>query len=314
VEFDVGRNPWSVLAVAATGHASVAGARRRGELCATMIDIRLGATFRSGRRPSANADLVRALASGQYLSSSDVAVQARGAGLVVRPGWRAVGLAVDLPLPSSLRPGLHATVEAARSVFGVSLVAEMDREFVVATTVRPSELRARLTTFADALARELGAAGGPSAVRVSAGPMVGDAAGLARSLPAALAALHLSRRLGLRSRTVLASDLGVYHLLSKVADDVELERFVQEQLGPLLEQDARHGSDLVQTLDAYLEAGLAKTAAARALGIRRQTLYGRLERISRLLGGLDIEARQARTALDLALVSWRMRASAVTGR
>jgi purine catabolism regulator len=285
VEFDVGRNPWSVLAVAATDHATVAGARRRAELCATMIDIRLGATFRSGRRPSANADLV----------------QARVAGLVVRPGWRAVGLAVDLRLPSSLRPGLHATVEAARSVFGVSLVAEMDREFVVATTVRPSELRSRLTTFADALAHELGATVGPSAVRVSAGPMVADA-------------LHLARRLSLGSRTVLASDLGVYHLLSNVADDVELERFVQEQLGPLLEHDARHGSDLVQTLDAYLEAGLGKTAAAQALGIRRQTLYARLERISLLLGGLDIEARQARTALDLALVSWRMRASAVTGR
>jgi len=155
---------------------------------------------------------------------------------------------------------------------------------------------------------------GPSAVRVSAGPTVADAAGLARSLPAAVDALHLARRLGLGSRTVLASDLGVYHLLSSVAADVELERFVQEQLGPLLEQDARHGSDLLLTLDAYLEAGLAKTAAAQALGIRRQTLYGRLERISRLLGGLDIDARQARTALDLALVSWRMRASAVSGR
>ncbi|HEV7875240.1 MAG TPA: PucR family transcriptional regulator ligand-binding domain-containing protein [Nocardioides sp.] len=314
VEFDVGRSPWSVLAVAAADHSALAGARRRAELCARMIDIRLGATFRSGKRPSANADLVRALASGEYLSSSDIAVQARGAGLVLRSGWGAVGLAVDLRLPSSLRPGLHATVEAARSVFGVSLVAEMDREFVVATTVRPAELRSRLTTFADALARELGATVGPSAVRVSAGPLVGDVAGLARSLPAALEALHLARRLGLGSRTVLASDLGVYHLLSNVADDVELERFVQEQLGPLLEQDARHGSDLVLTLDAYLEAGLAKTAAAQALGIRRQTLYSRLERISRLLGGLDIEARQARTALDLALVSWRMRASAVTGR
>jgi purine catabolism regulator len=199
-------------------------------------------------------------------------------------------------------------------VFGVSLVAELDREFVVATTVRPAELRPRLSTFADALARELGATVGPSAVRVSAGPMVGDAAGLARSLPAAVEALHLARRLSLGSRTVLASDLGVYHLLSNVAADVELERFVQEQLGPLLEQDARHGSDLVLTLDAYLEAGLGKTAAAQSLGIRRQTLYGRLERISRLLGGLDLDARQARTALDLALVSWRMRASAVTGR
>jgi purine catabolism regulator len=314
VEFDVGRAAWAVLALAADDEGAVAGVRRRAELCATMIDIRLGATFRAGHRPGADADLVRTLASGQYLSSSDIAVQARGAGLAVRPGWRAVGLAVDLRLPSSLRPGLNATVEAARSVFGVSLVAEMDREFLVATTVRPAELRTRLTAFADALEAELRATVGPSAVRVSAGPMVGDTAGLARSLPAALDALHLARRLSLSSRPVLASDLGVFHLLSDVAADVDLERFVQEQLGPLLEHDARHGSDLVQTLDAYLEAGLAKTAAAQALGIRRQTLYGRLERISRLLGGLDIEARQARTALDLALVSWRMRASAVTGR
>jgi len=313
-EFDVGRSPWAVLALAAGDGETTTGVRRRAELCATVVDIRLGATFRAGHRPGADADLVRMLASGQYLSSSDIEVQLRAAGLVVRPGWRAVGLAVDLRLPSSLRPGLNATVEAARSVFGVSLVAERDREFLVATTVRPAELRSRLSSFADALEQELRATVGPTAVRVSAGPTVGDAAGLARSLPAAMDALHLARRLTLGSRTVLASDLGVFHLLSSVTADVELERFVQEQLGPLLEHDARHGTDLVQTLDAYLEAALGKTSAARALGIRRQTLYARLERISRLLGGLDIEARQARMALDLALVSWRLRTSAVTGR
>ena len=43
------------------------------------------------------------------------------------------------------------------------------------------------------------------------------------------------------------------------------------------------------------------------LGIRRQTLYGRVERISRLLGGIDLEQREARTALDLALLCWRLR-------
>ncbi len=314
VEFDVGRSPWAVLALAAPDRSMAIRLGRLAELCATVVDIRLGATFRARQRPGADAGLVRMLASGQYLSSADIEVQSRAAGLVVRPGWRAVGLAVDLRLPSSLRPGLNATGEAARSVFGVSVVAEMDREFVVATTVRPAELRSRLSAFVDALERELRATVGTAAVRVAAGHPVGDAAGLARSLPAALDALHLARRLTLGSRTVLASDLGVFHLLSSGTADVELERFVQEQLGPLLEHDARHGSDLVQTLDAYLEAGLGKTAAARALGIRRQTLYARLDRIGRLLGGLDIEARQARTALDLALVSWRLRTSAVTGR
>jgi purine catabolism regulator len=62
-------------------------------------------------------------------------------------------------------------------------------------------------------------------------------------------------------------------------------------------------------LDAFLECGLSKTAAAAALGVRRQTLYARLEKMDDLLGGLDLSERQRRTALDLALAAWRMRSS-----
>jgi purine catabolism regulator len=64
------------------------------------------------------------------------------------------------------------------------------------------------------------------------------------------------------------------------------------------------------TLDTYLASGLSKTRTAETLGIRRQTLYGRLERIASLLGGLDLDNRERRTALDLALVSWRLRLAA----
>ena len=312
-DFDVGTSAWAVLSLSAT-RATGPLTARLATLCATVLDIRLGTLLGPGHLAGAAADLVRALATGQHLSSSDISVQARAAGLPVRAGCRAVGLAVELRLPSSARPGLSATAEAARAVFGACLVAELDGDFLVAATVRPAELRAVLATFADTLETELRATVGVSAVRIAAGPLVDDTAGLARSLPAARAALGLARRLSLGSRTVLSSDLGVYHLLSSVAADAELERFVEEQLGPLLEQDAQRGSDLVATLDAYLEAGLSKSATARALGIRRQTLYARLERISRLLGGLDLEGRQARTALDLALVSWRMRSSAVSLR
>ena len=67
---------------------------------------------------------------------------------------------------------------------------------------------------------------------------------------------------------------------------------MNDQLGPLLEVDARTGSELVPTLDAYLDAGLSKTAAAAALGIRRQTLYHRLERIGQALAGLDLADRR----------------------
>ncbi len=185
---------------------------------------------------------------------------------------------------------------------------------MVATAVQRAELRSRLEALADAIDLELRVTVGGNAVRVTAGPLVEDVGGLARSVPGALEAARLASELGLTSRIVLASDLGVYNLLSSVVADADLERFVDEQLGPLLAHDARTGSDLVPTLDTYLEAGLSKTAAAAALGIRRQTLYSRLDRIGRLLGGLNFEDRQRRTALDLALVSWRMRSSAASHR
>jgi purine catabolism regulator len=192
--------------------------------------------------------------------------------------------------------------------------AEVDGEVLIAASLPFAELRERLTGLLEAIDAELRATVGGSVSLMAAGPTVGDVTGLARSVPQALEAATLATKLSLRSRLVLASDLSVYNLLSGVVADAELERFVDEQLGPLLEQDARTGSELVRTLDAYLEAGLSKTAAAAALGIRRQTMYARLERISRLLGGLAPDDRQRRTALDLALVTWRMRSSAPSHR
>lgn len=213
-----------------------------------------------------------------------------------------------------VRSGLTATTEAARHIFGPTLVTEVSGEVLVAAAIRPGNARSQLAAFADAIDAELRATVGGSVVRLTAGPLVRDVAELARSVPRAREAAQLARKLRLGSRVVLANDLGVYDLLASVVADAALERFIVDQLGPILEQDARRASDLMLTMDAYLEAGLSKTAAAAALGIRRQTLYARLERISQLLGGLDLEDRQRRTALDLALVSWRMRSSAASHR
>lgn len=314
-EVEVGRTAWATLAVASRDGAPAGEVDvRLAELCARVLDLRLGPVGWAGRRAGGGADLVTALASGQYLASSDIIIRARAAGLTPPTGTRVVGLAVDLRLPGAARAGLTATTEAARSVFGPALVGEVEGELVIATTVPPQALRDRLEELADVLERELRATVGLGGLRIAAGPLMADTAGLARSLPAAREALGVARRLTPGSRTVLASDLAVYHLLSSIVDDGQLQRFVEDQLGPLLDQDARHGTDLVRTLDAYLEAGLSKTVAAEALGIRRQTLYARLTRIAHLLGGTNFENRQVRTALDLALVGWRLRSSAMTRR
>ena len=307
LEVEVGAGPWGTLVVDTVDPDVL----RLAQMSATSIGICLSQSSQaSPTRRLAGADLLRDIASGRYLSSAELTSRASAVGFAVREGRQALGIAVDMTTHTSVRSGVIATTEAARNTLGPSLVAELDGEVLVAAALRPSDLRVRLAEFADAVDAELRATVGGSLIRLTAGTLVEDVAGLARSVPSAREAAQLARKLTLGSRVVLARDLGVYHLLSSVVADADLERFVEEQLGPLLEQDARQASELVVTLDAYLEAGLSKTAAAAALGIRRQTLYGRLDRIGRFLGGLNFDDRQRRTALDLALVSWRMRSAA----
>jgi PucR family transcriptional regulator, purine catabolism regulatory protein len=55
----------------------------------------------------------------------------------------------------------------------------------------------------------------------------------------------------------------------------------------------------VRTLRVYLAHSSSKVRTAEALRLRRQTLYGRLQRIEELIG--DIAAPHRHTALVLAL-------------
>ncbi|MEU6380085.1 PucR family transcriptional regulator [Streptomyces sp. NPDC046909] len=68
------------------------------------------------------------------------------------------------------------------------------------------------------------------------------------------------------------------------ANQDRLARLVQHALGPLLEWEAAHASDLVRTLEVHLRNGCSPTRTAALLHIGRQSLYQRLERIESLLG------------------------------
>ena len=80
------------------------------------------------------------------------------------------------------------------------------------------------------------------------------------------------------------ADLGVHHLLLKMSESADLARFVESELRPLLDHDARSSVHLLPTLKAYLVSGQNKSVAARMLQIDRRTLYQRLDRIESVLG------------------------------
>lgn len=62
------------------------------------------------------------------------------------------------------------------------------------------------------------------------------------------------------------------------------ENFIRTTLGPLIEYDKESNSNLIKTLDVYLEKCLSPAETARELGVHRNTIHFRLAKIKELLG------------------------------
>jgi len=68
--------------------------------------------------------------------------------------------------------------------------------------------------------------------------------------------------------------------------------FLQSQLGPVLALPVRPKNTLLATLEALLAAQFNIAETARKLGVRRQSVYYRLEQLTGMLGNLDDTERR----------------------
>ncbi|MFJ4466749.1 PucR family transcriptional regulator [Streptomyces sp. NPDC089424] len=165
---------------------------------------------------------------------------------------------------------------------------------------RPSQ---RWRSTAERLSRVVLAAH-PEAV-VSAGPEVTRLADAARSLRAAarVAEAALPGRPLPDGRSFHEqSDIGLRHLLFALRADTRVQDFAERRLGPLVDHDTRHGTDLLTTLRHYLEAAGSKTTTARRGNLSRETVYQRLRTIERVLD-CDLASGEERTELHTALTA-----------
>jgi purine catabolism regulator len=209
-------------------------------------------------------------------------------------GARLVGLAIGVADPPA---ALAAVDDAARAVHVPLLRAALDDAIYAVAAV---DAEAQPATVAVRLLAALDRALGSRSATLALGPVATDLADAGLSVREAQTTLALARELGVPARLVSASGMAVDRFVAMLLDHPELERIVSEQIGDLVAHDRERRSDLVGTLGAYLAHGGSKAATARALGIRRQSLYQRLARIEEVLGArLDDAERQV--ALVIAL-------------
>src|SRR5439155_21145637 len=88
-------------------------------------------------------------------------------------------------------------------------------------------------------------------------------------------------------------------------DAAELQRFYAETIAPLVAYDEQYETDLVQTLETFLDADGNVAGTAQRLFTHRHTVRYRLERV-RDLTGLDVSSTDGREKLGLGLKAMRV--------
>ncbi len=121
----------------------------------------------------------------------------------------------------------------------------------------------------------------------------------------ALRALEVRRRSRSRYGTTFFDDLGLYRILGPGNEYQELDGFVREWLGQLVDYDGRHRTALVETLSRYFDCGGNYTETAESLAIHRSTLRYRLQRI-REISGHDLTNVEDRLNLQVATRVWKI--------
>jgi sugar diacid utilization regulator len=126
---------------------------------------------------------------------------------------------------------------------------------------------------------------------------------LPRSLREAGLALRLQKTLLPGSGACEYPRLGIFRMLAAIPDLTDIEEFVREWLGSLLDYDARRKAELVRTLTQYLEHGGNYDATAAELSVHKSTLKYRLQRI-RELTGVELNDPDVHFNLQLATRAW----------
>jgi sugar diacid utilization regulator len=132
-----------------------------------------------------------------------------------------------------------------------------------------------------------------------------DPAELGRAIQEAELVLDVLRR----SDVPISEDIGTgtYRLLFRVlaSHPEEVRSFYEDTVAPIVAYDDQYATDLVGTLEAYLEHNCNMNATAAAIYAHRHTVAYRLDRVKEL-AGLDPMQSEDRERLGLGLKAYRI--------
>ncbi|HWT91165.1 MAG TPA: helix-turn-helix domain-containing protein [Solirubrobacterales bacterium] len=280
---------------------------------ARMVTTLLALELERSRSPEWESEeaagaFVMAVLRRQLTDRRDIVAQASELGADVDRG---AGVVVLRAAPRAAQSGewrervLVLAQRALRSLAPGSLAASDGGEAAEIAAIVPAEDDERLARAAAGLARELDDSLAGFHLTTGRSRRCADPVDLYRAGNEAHLAVNVGEAEG---RSLLAfEDTGAYRLLlpAMSEDRAELERFYGETIQPLVEYDEQYETDLVATVETYLDNDGNVAATAKQLFTHRHTIRYRLERVRELCGH-DVSATEGREKLGLGLKAMRV--------
>jgi GAF domain-containing protein/sugar diacid utilization regulator len=131
-----------------------------------------------------------------------------------------------------------------------------------------------------------------------------------RGFAEASEALQMGQNLNRDGGVTHFNDLGVYRYLYKIARMDDLRDVYQDQVARIANYDRRKGTDLLDTLETYLECAGNLTKTSNRLFVHRNTLIQRLERLQSLCD-IDLQDRSNWLTLQVAIKVFKLRSNGI---
>ncbi len=311
VELRVADEPVGLLRMRARNGAGSGLVKLVTTLVASEVE-RLRAPQRASQE--AAAAFVHGVLDRAIEAPEDIAERAAAIGLDLEPGASAVVARAhpQVPVEDGWRTRVLAVAErGARAVASTTIAVPASPERgespaaeVVLLVPGGDDGLAQRT--AEGVLRELQAGLPGYTFAVGRSRVARDVGDLARAGNEALLAANVAE--GDPDRPLMAFDeTGAYRLLlpAMSEDPAELQRFYAETVEPLVAYDDQYETDLVQTVEAFLDADGNVAGTAQRLFTHRHTIRYRLERV-RDLSGLDVGSTDGREKLSLGLKAMRV--------
>jgi len=262
---------------------------------------------------TAAADFLGALLRRELTDREELISQARELSLEVADGASVIVARAlpQAPTDEGWRARVRAVAErGARAVVSRSIAALSERDGTVGAEVLllvPGGEEPVAARAAEAVLRELEAALAGYTFALGRSRLAEDPADLPRAVSEALLAANVAQGGSDGPAALAFEQTGAYRLLLSAMSEnpAELQRFYAETVEPLVAYDEQYETDLMRTLEAFLEADGNVAGTAQRLFTHRHTIYYRLERV-RDLSGLDVSSSDGREKLSLGLKSMRV--------